>query len=146
MKKRTLVVLGLILSLSLIAAGSAFARWGGGYGMMGSGYGMMGGGYDRGPGNSYMADVDPESLAKFQKETLALRDELITKRLELSREYDKDSPDADRIAGLRKDIIDVETKIGKIAEKYDLGDGFRERRGGRNYRSGYNCDGPGNCF
>ncbi|UCF88686.1 MAG: hypothetical protein JSV70_00035, partial [bacterium] len=118
MKKRTLVVLGLVLSLSLIAAGSAFARWGGGYG-------MMGGGYDRGPDNCYRVDVDPESLAKFQKETLALRDELITKRLELTREYDKDSPDADRIAGLRKDIIDVETKIGKIAEKYDLGDGFR---------------------
>jgi hypothetical protein len=68
MKKRTLVVLGIVLSLSIIVAGSAMARQGGGYGMMGSGY-------DRGYGNCNWNDgersvVAPESMAKFQKETL----------------------------------------------------------------------------
>lgn len=143
MKKRTLVVLGLVLSMSLIVAGSAFARWG-------EGYGMMGEGYHRGPGNCYraegtQAEVAPETMAKFQKETLSLRDELVTKRLELDQEYDKETPDADRIAQLRKDIIDIQTKIGKVADKYDIawgGKGYRSERGfGRG-----NPDCRGGCF
>jgi hypothetical protein len=138
MKKRTLVVLGLVLSMSLIVAGSAFARWGGGYGMMGAGY-------DRGPGDCYRSgSVDTESMVKFQKETLSLRDELLTKRLELSQEYDKDTPDADRIAQLRKGIIDVETKIQKVADKYDIGQGGQGRRAGAGYGRG-NVDCRGGC-
>ena len=123
MKKRTLVVLGLVLSMSLIVAGSAFAHWGGGYGMMGNGYGMMGyygSGNDRG--------VDVQNLKKFQKETLQLRDNFITQRAELQEAYAQETPDADRIAQLRKDIIDTETAIQKIADKYDIGS-FRS--GGR---------------
>jgi len=139
MKKRTLVVMGIVLSMSLIVAGSAFARWGGGYGMMGAGY-------DRGAGGFYRTDVAPESMAKFQKETLSLRDELITKRLELNQEYDKDTPDADRIAQLRKDMIDVETKIQKVADKYDIGSAGRGQ--GRRSRGGNNrgyADCGGGC-
>ena len=144
MKKRTLVVMTAVLSLTLLAAGSAFARWGGGYGMMDA----RG---ERGYGNCYWNDegrpsVDPESMVKFQKETLPLRDERLTKRLELSQEYDKEAPDADRIAQLRKDLIDLDTKIAKIADKYDVEGGFKGRRGERGKRGGYNCGGPGNCF
>ena len=147
MKKRTLVVLGIVLSLSLIAAGSAFARWGGGYGKMGSGY-------DRGYGNCWnddsRSDVTPESMAKFQKETLSLRDELVVKRMELRQEYDKENTDADVVAQLRKDMIDIQTKIDKIADKYDIdrgGQGRQARAGkGRSNRGAYNCGGPGNCF
>ena len=139
MKKRTLVVLGLVLSLSLIVAGGAFARNGGGYGMMGSGY-------DRGQGNCYWndsdrADVAPEVMAKFQKETLSLRDELITKRLELRQEYNMENPDADHTAQLRKDMIDIRTKIQKIADKYDIeagGQGRRADRGGK-FRGNGDC-------
>ncbi len=140
MKKRTLVILGLVLSLSLIATGSAFARWGGGYG-------MMGGGYAGGGGDCYVSDVDPEAMAKFQKETLTLRDELVTKQLELRQEYNKETTDADRIAELRKDMIDIQTKIQKIADKYDIDRGGqgRQARAGKG-RGGYNCNGPGNCF
>jgi len=142
MKKRTLVVLGLVLSMSIIVAGSALARQGGGYGMMGSGY-------DRGNGDCYWNDGDrtevaPETMAKFQKETLSMRDELITKRLELNQEYDKDTPDADRIAQLRKDMIDVQTKIQKVADKYDIGSagqGQGRRSRGGNGRGSYNCGG-----
>ena len=140
MKKRTLVALGLVLSMSIIAAGSALARQGGGYG-------MMGGGYDRGYGNCNWNDgegtqVAPESMAKFQKETLSLRDELITKRLELSQEYDKDTPDTDRIGQLRKDMIDIQTKIQKVADKYDIGPaGQGQRSRGGKGRGSYNCGG-----
>jgi hypothetical protein len=115
MKKRTLVILGLVLSLSLIATGSAFARWGGGYGMMGG------------------------------KETLSLRDELVTKQLELRQEYNKETTDADRIAELRKDMIDIQTKIQKVAEKYDIDRGGQ----GRQARAGKgrgNADCRGGCY
>jgi len=143
MKKRTLVVLGLVLTFSLIVVGSSFARWGGGYGMMGEGY-------ERGPGDCYRADnsrvdVNPEAMAKFQKETLSLRDEMITKRLELGQEYDKETPDADRIAQLRKDMIDLQTKIGKVADKYGIEGAGR----GRGSRGGYGRgseDCSGGCF
>jgi hypothetical protein len=143
MKKRTLVVLGLVLSMSIIVAGSAMARQGGGYGMMGSGD-------DRGYGNCNWNDgerteVAPESMAKFQKETLSLRDDMITKRLELSQEYDKDTPDADRIAQLRKDMIDVQTKIQKVADKYDIGQGGQGRRAARGGNGRGNADCRGGC-
>jgi hypothetical protein len=142
MKKRTLVVLGLVLSMSIIVAGSAMARQGGGYSMMGNGY-------DRGYGNCNWNDggrteVAPESMAKFQKETLSLRDELITKRLELSQEYDKDTPDADRIGQLRKGIIDVQTDIQKVADKYDIGSAGKSRRSRGGYGRG-NADCFGGC-
>ena len=144
MKKRTLVVLGLVLSMSIIVAGSAMARQGGGYG-------MMGGGYDRGYGNCNWNDgegtqVAPESMAKFQKETLSLRDELITKRLELSQEYDKETPDADRIAQLRKDMIDVQTKIQKVADKYEIDGAGQGRRAGRGGKGRGSADCFGGCF
>jgi len=120
MKKRTLVVLGLILSFSLIATGSAFAHWRGGYG-------MMGWGNEQGPGDCYRAGVDSETMIKFQKETLPLRDGLLAKRLELSQEYNKETPDTDHIAQIRKGIIDIQAKIQKVADKYGLG---YTRRGG----------------
>jgi len=138
MKKRTLVVLGLVLSMSLIVAGSAFARWGEGYGMMGSGY-------ERGPGDCYRSDVDPESMVKFQKETLSMRDALLVKRLELRQEYDKETPDADRVAKLRKDIIDVQAQIQKVADKYDIDGAGKGRRSVRGYGRG-NDDCRGGCF
>lgn len=138
MKKRTLVVLALALSLSLIAAGSAFARWGGGDGMMGRGY-------ERGAGDCYRSDVDPETMTKFQKETLQLRDELLVKRLELSQEYAKEAPDTDRIAKLRKEMIDVQAQIQKVADKYDIDGGGKGRRFGKGYERG-NEDCPRGCF
>jgi len=60
------------------------------------------------------ADID--SVKKFQKETLPLRDELITKRLELRKECRKENPDRDHIAKLRKEMTDVRTEIHKKAD------------------------------
>lgn len=67
-----------------------------------------------------MNGVDIEKVKKFQKETLNLRDELHIKKLELRQEYDKEKPDLDRIAQLRKEIIDLQTRIQKIASRYGL--------------------------
>lgn len=73
-----------------------------------------------------MCIKDPEVAGKFQKETLPLRDEMITKRLEIRKEYQKEKPDLDKIAQLKKDIIDLKTRIQKIANGMGIN--------------------PGNCF
>jgi len=98
---------------------------------------LVGGGalYAHGPwghGMGYGAGVNVENVKKFQKETLSLRDELITKRLELQNEYSKPQPDYDRIGTLRKEIVDIQTKIQAAADKYGVpapGSGYGMRHG-----------------
>lgn len=68
------------------------------------------------------ATTNIEDLKKFQKETLSLRDELITKRLELQNEYNKPQKDFARIAALKKEIVDIRTKIEAAADKYGIKD------------------------
>jgi len=65
-------------------------------------------------------NADLETLGKFQKDTLPLRGELITKRIEIRKEIAKSKPDRDHIASLRKDIIDIQTKIQKKADEAGL--------------------------
>ncbi len=103
MKKIGLIVLAGLLLLGLGATVYARGPWAGG----------MRGDFD-------MKGVDIEKIKQFQKETLSLRDELHIKKLELRAEYGKDKPDLERIAQIRKDIIDLQTKIQKIATKYNL--------------------------
>jgi hypothetical protein len=46
-------------------------------------------------------------------------------------------------------MIDIQTKIDKVADKYDIdrGQGRQARAGkGRGGRGANNCGGPGNCF
>lgn len=76
--------------------------------------------------------IKVENLRKFQKETLALRDELLSKKIELEQEYSKEKKDYEKITALKKDIVALQTKIQATAEKYGIKDG--------NY---YNC---GNCY
>jgi hypothetical protein len=89
----------------------------------GHGCGMMG----YGPGGGKAVDV--EKFKQFQKETSTLREEMMTKKIELRNEFLKDKPDTDRIATLQKDVIDLRTKIGKAADKAGL-EGFGPHRGG----------------
>ncbi|MDA8423137.1 MAG: hypothetical protein M0Z89_07360 [Nitrospiraceae bacterium] len=100
MKKMT----GMIIAVAamLVLASAAFAWWDG----PGMGYG---------PG--YYSGANAETMKKFQKETLSLRDEFMTKRIELRSEYDKPAPDTARIAALQKDIIDIQAKIQVVADK-----------------------------
>ena len=111
MKRIVTIVAGV--AAVLIVASLAFAQMGGGWGPgAGCNYGM---GYN---GNN--GTVNVENLKKFQKETLGMRDDLIANRAELANEYAKPSPDATHVADLRKQRIDTQTKIQKIAVKYDL--------------------------
>ncbi|OGW39988.1 MAG: hypothetical protein A2010_05315 [Nitrospirae bacterium GWD2_57_9] len=123
------LVSGITLVVILLAANGAYAWWGG-----------------YGPG--YGASVNVESMKKFQKETLNLRDDLVTREVDLQNEYAKAAPDANRIAVLRKEIIDLEAKIQTVAEKHGLPaagymDGPGRGRGmmGRGTMAG----GPGSC-
>ncbi|MCX7991742.1 MAG: hypothetical protein N2999_06900 [Proteobacteria bacterium] len=78
------------------------------------------------------SSVNVENLKKFQKETIALRDDLFTKKIELEQEYSKEKKDYDKITALKKDIVSLQTKIQATAEKYGIKDG-----------QFYNC---GNCY
>jgi hypothetical protein len=109
MKKTTVVTVVAVMALAF--AGVAFAQ-------MGRGYGMMGSTGDN-PGNS----VNVENLKKFQKETLSLREDIITKQAELANEYNKTTPDTARISELRYQIIDIQAKIQKAAVKYGIDGG-----------------------
>ncbi len=123
--KRTMAIIA-VAAAALIVAGLAFAQMGGGWGP------GMGCNYERG---CYGANgtVNTENLKKFQKETLSMRDELIANQVELSNEYAKPSPDAARVADLRKRMIDTQTKIQQVAEKYGL----------PAWRQGYGCGSMG---
>ena len=136
MKKRTLVVLALVLSLGIIVTGSAMARQGGGYGKTGSGYDC---GYDCGYGDCNRSDIDPEVIEQFRNETQPLKDELRALRQELREEKRKENPDAGRVAQLNEDMDGIQAKIQEIAGKYDIdcdGSGRRGSRGGKRNRSG----------
>lgn len=101
MRKRTLIAI-VAVAIGLMMSGAVFAWWDGGYGM---GYGTA---------------VNVDTVKKFQKETLSVRDELMTKQLELQTEYNKPNPDTNRIAALEKEIIDLRAKIQTTATKYGL--------------------------
>lgn len=71
-------------------------------------------------GAGYGSGADVESVKKFQKETLSLRDELVAKKLELRSEYDKPAGDVKRTAEIKKEIIDLQAKIQVAAGKYGI--------------------------
>ena len=110
--KKTVTMIAVV-AVVLISAGLAFAQMGGGRGA-GAGCNYCGG------CNGTGGNVNVENLKKFQQETLGLRDELIANRAELTNEYAKPSPDAARVADLRKQMIDTRTKIQKAADKFGL--------------------------
>lgn len=128
--KKTLIV-ALVVATALVVGGVVYAHGPWGHGM---GYGMNFGGA-----------VNIENLKGFQKETMAMRDDLITKRLELQNEYSKPQLDYERIGTLRKEIVDLQTKIQAAAEKYGLphntGYGMRHGMMGKTMM-GHNCPCP----
>ncbi|KWT76402.1 hypothetical protein [Candidatus Magnetominusculus xianensis] len=87
----------------------------------------------------YGMGVNVETINKFQKETLILRDELMAKELELQNEYGKSVPDTGRIVTLKKEIIDEEAKLQGIADKYNIptGGGMMMGRGMMGYGMGH---------
>jgi len=95
---KKVAIISLVIMVGLLLTTVVYA-WRGGHGM------------------DVWSGTDVETLKKFQKETLPLRDELITKRLELRNEYNKPDPDNERITILRKEIIDLQAKIQTVADK-----------------------------
>lgn len=86
------------------------------------------------------AGADIEKVKQFQKETLPLRDEMITRRLEIREELHKETPDRDRIAEIKKEMIDLRTQIMKKADEAGLsqcGKGFRQRSFAKNDGTGF---------
>jgi hypothetical protein len=64
--------------------------------------------------------IAPETLAKFNKETKVLQEQIIDKQALLKKEWLKDDPDPDAIATIRKAIIDIQRDIQKIAKKLGI--------------------------
>jgi hypothetical protein len=143
--KKTLFI-AVIVAAALVSGGAVYAH-------------MADGEWGHGPGaclGGTGGNVNVDNFKKFQKETLSLRDELATKRVELSNENNATNPDSARIGTLRKDISDLQTKIQQSAEKNGVtgwgpgqgrGQGHGQGRGyvrgpGMMYGSGY---GPNGC-
>ena len=102
MKRAMIISLTVVIGLFLTSA--AYAMWGG-----------------RGAGPCITATgADIETVKKFQKETLSLRDEIMTKKLELQAEYNKPAQDPNRIATIQKEVIDLKAKIHEIANKHGI--------------------------
>jgi len=91
----------VMVAIALFASTAGYAWWGG---------------YDMG----YGTNANAETMKKFQKETLSLRDELVTKQMELQNEYGRSVPDTGRIVKLKKELIDLDAKIQSIADKYNM--------------------------
>jgi hypothetical protein len=94
------MIAGLIVTIALVLVSAVYAHW------PVDGYGTCG-----------LQNADCESMKSFHKDTLLLRDELITKRYEIRKEFSKVKPDRERVAALQKEMIDIRTKIMMKADE-----------------------------
>jgi hypothetical protein len=109
MKKN--IIIGLVIALTMALASVAIARGG------------------KGPGG--MANMTPEqtqTFARFQADTLSLRQKMMQLRTELMTLRVEAKPDWKAIAGKEKEMVDVRIEIRKKAAEAGLA-GFG--RGGR---------------
>jgi hypothetical protein len=97
------VAIGIALALTVLGGTVVYAGMGcnGGAGMFGD-------------------NPDIEKVRTFQKETLTDRDEMMIKRLELKQELAQKSPDKVKVEALRKEMIDLRTKLQNSANKIGL--------------------------
>jgi Spy/CpxP family protein refolding chaperone len=115
MKRYLMLLLAVIL---LVPTGTAFAGpWGRGMGM-GPGYG---------PGPYATANLTSEQSFQLQalreghwKEIGPLQDALFAKRSEMQVLWTSPQPDAEKIAALQKDMLDLKGKIQESRLQYNL--------------------------
>jgi Spy/CpxP family protein refolding chaperone len=115
MKRYLTLLLAVIL---LVPAGTAFAGpWGRGMGM----------GPGHGPGLYATANLSPEQSSQLQalreghwKEIGPLQDALFAKRSEMRMLWTSPHPDAEKIAALQKDMLDLRGKIQERRLQYNL--------------------------
>ena len=113
--------------------GMMYGQGRGGYGMMGPGYGygmgpgMMygyGQGYGRGPGWQSMPPQDQQAWQKMFQEhqlrTLKLRQEFVTKHMELETLWAQPKPDQAKIRALSKELSDIQGKLGVERDEFLL--------------------------
>lgn len=118
----------------------------GGYGMMGGGGyggrgpGMMGGGY--GPGGGAGQGLKPEELqelrkawADYLKDTLAIRQQLAAKQMELQTLWVQPEADQTRVSQLSEEVADLRAQLAKKSDAFTLQ--CRQRYGDR----GWSCPG-----
>ena len=105
MKKMSLVVLALTLTIGLFSIANAGYRNGPGGGCGGCGQ---------------QPEATSEQLRKFQADTIDLRQEMMNKRFEAQRENQKATPDAAKIASLEADITAIQTKMLDLRSKSGL--------------------------
>ncbi len=164
-----ILVIAAVLGIGVTSfAGWGRGYWGSGY-HMGPGYGMMHRGWDDGPrgygGRGYWGDLSDEQIARLDKErqdfyeaTADLRDALYQKELELRSELAKPEPDAQKAAGLQKEISSLESELDQkrldhqIKMRKDFprfgsrGYGYGPRGMGRGMYGGGGGYGPGSCW
>jgi len=96
-------IIGILVVMAVLIMGTVFAF-----------------GY-RGPsGTNACQNLDVEKVKQFQKETQSQRDEMMTKKLELRKEYGKEAPDDKRISTLKQEIRDLKVSIQQAADKYGV--------------------------
>ena len=121
-------IAGVVAAVGMVLAAGVAVAW--------DGYGPE---HDGGAGTG--------AVKKFQKETLSLRDELVTKQMDLDAEYQKAEPDPARIAALRKDIVDLQSKIQVVGDKHGVRTWGRGHDRGMMYRdAGWDGCGCGHCW
>jgi Spy/CpxP family protein refolding chaperone len=102
--------------------------YGGNY-MMGPGYGgnyMMGPGWGRGYHHGYgnLSDEDRAKIDaardKFYDETRSLRRDIDDKAYDLNKEMDKDTPDANKVAELQKQLSKLQSEFDQKRVQHRL--------------------------
>lgn len=71
-----------------------------------------------------VSSLKEDSIKKFYKETLNLREKIVEKKLELRKEFIKKNPDKEKIAMLRKEINDIRASIMKKADEAKISQGL----------------------
>ncbi|MBU4277847.1 MAG: periplasmic heavy metal sensor [Proteobacteria bacterium] len=114
----------------------------GGPGMMGQGYGPgMGQGYGMGQAWQNLSPQDRQELQKMFQEhrqsTLKLRQEFVTKHMELETLWAQPKPDQTKIRALSKDLSEIQGKLSQDRDEFLLQ--CRQKFGDK----GWSCPGGG---
>jgi zinc resistance-associated protein len=122
----------IALSILVLAAGTTWAWWGSAY--------CLGWGY--GPAWS-QAPVNSQAWAKFQRDTLELRQKLAAKNQELATLYAQPQPDQARIASVNQEIAGLRAELIKKAGEAGLpAGGYGYGWPGRGFARGWGHHGP----
>ena len=120
------IIVAVFVIALLVTSGVAIAQgWGRGAGM-GPGYGPGASGY--GPGGWAAAlNVSPEQTQKMQtlreahfKETIPLRNEIMSKRIELQTLWAQTNPDSEKILAKQREINALTAQFQEKATKHRL--------------------------